>query len=79
MYSFTAFWFDALTLNAPYPVCHANLMLCSPIHREELAFSRWIEAAKVISGGNAIRRCAWFPIPPAVSTGTRMFCPMPLK
>src|SRR5215471_20364255 len=40
MYLITAPVFDSLTLKAPYPSCQANLRLCSPIHRDELALIR---------------------------------------
>jgi len=48
MYSVTSNTLDSLTLNTPYPVCHAKFRVClSRIHRDELVFTtRAISAAE---------------------------------
>ena len=49
--------FEELTLNAPYPFCHANRDPCPRIHFEELAFTTEIAWESVITGGSRNRRC----------------------
>jgi len=53
MYCFTLSMFDSLTLNAPYPDCHANRECAPPrpcTHFDELAFTTRINSDTPIFG-----------------------------
>lgn len=75
----TASRFELLTLNAPYPSCHANSSPCSCSQREEFAFKTWTALATGMSDGKTIGRCEWFEVPPAASTDIPWFRPIPAK
>src|SRR5271169_3539213 len=56
MYCLTRSSWDGLTLNAPYPCCHANEGDVSRIQRLEFAFRVRTASANAVSAGKTIQK-----------------------
>src|SRR6266568_3872271 len=68
MYFVTAATFDWLTLNTPYPVCHANFEShFSCTQRDEFAFNTRAICAEEWAGRIRTNMCTWSAVPLTMS------------